>query len=43
MGAVTGNGTLLLGTNSFTIMMQSITDWVNYRDTRDEMTDYDDF
>ena len=30
LGAVTEQGTLLVGTNSFTILTQSITDWVNY-------------
>ena len=33
MGAVTSNGTLLVGTNTFAILTQSITDWVNFRDT----------
>ena len=43
MGAVTDNGTLLLGTNTFTILMESITDWVNYCDDRDDITGYEDF
>ena len=30
MGAVTENGTLLVGTNSLTILTQSIADWCNY-------------
>ena len=30
MGAVTGSGTLLIGTNTFTILTHSITDWVNF-------------
>ncbi len=32
MGAVTESGTLLIGTNTFAILTQSITDWVNHRD-----------
>ena len=32
MGAVTESGTLLIGTNTFAILTQSITDWVNYGD-----------
>ena len=32
MGAVTESGTLLIGTNTFAILTQSITEWVNHRD-----------
>ena len=36
MGAVTESGTLLVGTNTFAILTQSITDWVNFdRDADD--------
>ena len=35
MGAVTENGTLLVGTNTFTILTQSITDWVNWGKMKD--------
>ena len=38
MGAVTESGTLLIGTNTFAILTQTITDWVNHRDY--EMDDY---
>ena len=31
MGAVTESGTLLIGTNTFAILTQSITDWVNFQ------------
>ena len=37
MGAVTENGQLLVGTNTFTILTQSITDWVNWGKMRDYM------
>lgn len=30
MGAVTENGTLLVGTNRFTILTEGITEWVNF-------------
>ena len=30
MDAVTESGTLLVGTNTFAILTQSITDWVNF-------------
>ena len=32
MDAVTESGTLLVGTNTFAILTQSITDWVNFND-----------
>lgn len=35
MGAVTESGQLLVGTNTFTILTQSITDWVNWGKMRD--------
>ena len=30
MGAVTESGTLLIGTNTYAILTQSIVDWINY-------------
>ena len=53
MGAVTESGTLLVGTNTFAILTQSITDWVNFdrdaddysnmlEDEEERKGDYDD-
>lgn len=42
LGPVTESGMMLIGTNTFTILTQSITDWVNYRD--DDISNvYDDY
>lgn len=46
MDAVTESGTLLVGTNTFAILTQSITDWVNFNGSDDgvqnPMIGYDD-
>ena len=53
MGAVTESGTLLVGTNTFAILTQSIVDWVNFdrdaddysnmlEDEEERKGDYDD-
>ena len=36
MDAVTESGTLLVGTNTFAILTQSITDWVNFNGSDEE-------
>ena len=36
MDAVTESGTLLVGTNTFAILTQSITDWVNFNGFNDD-------
>ena len=36
MDAVTESGTLLVGTNTFAILTQSITDWVNFSGFNDD-------